>query len=99
MLDGAEPALSHLVGKGIFGILFKESMTERIGNFNRLGKIDSSFHAFGIAFCRGEADLDSVPPTVALARSNFRSPKRTPNDPLDHRRQQPRIPAYPASSA
>jgi hypothetical protein len=30
--DGAEPALSHFVAKGIFGNLFNDPMTEHIGN-------------------------------------------------------------------
>jgi hypothetical protein len=32
LLDRAEPAPSHFVGQGIFGKLFNEPMTERIGN-------------------------------------------------------------------
>jgi hypothetical protein len=32
LLDGAEPTLSHFVGKGILIDLFNEPMTERIGN-------------------------------------------------------------------
>jgi hypothetical protein len=33
--DGAESSLSHLEGKGIFGKLFNEPMTERMGNPER----------------------------------------------------------------
>jgi hypothetical protein len=32
LLDGAEPGLPHLVGNGIFGKLFNEPMTERVGS-------------------------------------------------------------------
>jgi hypothetical protein len=32
LLDGAEAGLPHLVGKGIFGKLFNEPKTERIGS-------------------------------------------------------------------
>jgi hypothetical protein len=32
LLDSTKPALSHLVGKAIFGNLFNQPMSERIGN-------------------------------------------------------------------
>jgi hypothetical protein len=57
LLDNAEPALSHLMGKGILTGFLNEPMTQRIGT------------------------LES-----------------TPNDPLGHRRQRPRIPFIPRLS-